>query len=173
MIFIEIFLVEFIDPRTLILTISSLIIFGFYNFRKIAICFAGDVGSVSMAYIIIFGITLLVLTTGNLSFILLLAVYGVDSILTIIHRLLKKENIFSAHRSHLYQYMVKIPQIGHLNIAVTYGLIQLVINIFVICNYQFQYFRWPIVAIITLLPLCLTYIYLKIRLEKELQIDNA
>jgi len=171
--FIEIFLVAFIDQNILILIMSSLIIFGFYNFRKNAICFAGDVGSISMAYIIIFGIILLVLTTGNFSFILLLAVYGVDSILTIIYRLLKKENIFSAHRSHLYQYMVNIWQIDHLKIAVIYGLIQFFINIFIIYNFQFQYLPFYIIAIITLIPLCLAYIYFKYRLERELIIDNA
>jgi len=81
----------------------------------------------------------------------------VDSILTIIHRLIKKENIFSAHRSHLYQYLVNIRQIGHLKIAVIYGLIQLVINILIIYNFQFQYLPFSVIAIITLLPLCYSY----------------
>jgi hypothetical protein len=30
-------------------------------------------------------------------------VYGVDTFLTILYRLIRHENIFAAHRSHLYQ----------------------------------------------------------------------
>ena len=68
----------------------------------------------------------------HIIYILFLAVYGVDSILTIIHRLTKKEDIFEAHRSHLYQWLVKPGPFSHLQMAMFYGLSQLLINVLVI-----------------------------------------
>ena len=91
--------ISFIETDLLIYVGLSVIVFNLFNFRKKAKCFAGDVGSVSIAVIVVFMIFMLIYKTNNLWYILLLSVYGVDSVLTIIHRLLKKENILKAHRS--------------------------------------------------------------------------
>lgn len=85
---------HFIEQQLLLITIPALIVFLFYNFRKKARCFAGDVGSVSMAFIIVFALTMLLVHTHQFLYLLFLSVYGVDSILTIVFRLMKKENIF-------------------------------------------------------------------------------
>jgi predicted transcriptional regulator len=45
-----------------------------------------------------------ILDSGQLGYILSLSVY-IDAVVTIINRLIKKENIFQPHRSHLYQYL--------------------------------------------------------------------
>ena len=97
--------ISFVDKSLLEYTAISLVVFGFFNVRKKAKVFAGDVGSVSLAFIIAFIIISLVLETLNWQYILLVSVYGVETLTTIIQRLLKKENIFKAHRSHLYQYI--------------------------------------------------------------------
>jgi UDP-N-acetylmuramyl pentapeptide phosphotransferase/UDP-N-acetylglucosamine-1-phosphate transferase len=110
----------------------GVLVFLFFNFRKRAKCFAGDVGSVSMAFIALFIILFLISETGNLKYILFLSVYGVDSVLTIIHRLILKENIFKAHRKHLYQYLSNQLKWPHLTVSAIYAVIQLVINIWVI-----------------------------------------
>ena len=111
---------------------TGVLVFLFFNFRKQAKCFAGDVGSVSMAFIALFIILYLIRETGNLKYILFLSVYGVDSVLTIIHRLILKENIFQAHRKHLYQYLSNQLKWPHLTVSAIYTTIQLVINIWVI-----------------------------------------
>ena len=134
--------IEFIDNDFLYFSILGVLVFNFFNVRKRAKCFAGDVGSVSIAMIVMFALFKLIHQTGNFSYILFLSVYGVDSILTIIHRLSKKENIFEAHRSHLYQWLVKPGPFSHLQMAALYGVTQLLINILIIgsinASFEFQ-----------------------------------
>src|SRR5690606_6410937 len=91
-------------------------------------CFAGDVGSVSMCFILLFAVLGLIFATGNPIYMLFFAVYGVDSVLTIIHRLMKRENIFEAHRSHLYQYLANEANGNRLVISTMYGLLQALIG---------------------------------------------
>ena len=130
--------IDFIDKELLIFTIMGLMVFGFGNFRKQAIWFAGDIGSMALAYVVIFGLLSLILFTGNFVFILFLAVYGVDSVLTIILRLSRRENIFQAHRSHLYQYLVNTQKLPHLQVAGIYASLQAFINAIVLCNLKFE-----------------------------------
>ncbi|HMP94485.1 MAG TPA: UDP-GlcNAc--UDP-phosphate GlcNAc-1-phosphate transferase, partial [Phnomibacter sp.] len=91
---------NFIDPVYLYCLLMGNLVFAFFNFRKKARCFAGDVGSVSMAFCLLFPLVLLIKASGNFIFILFFALYGVDTVLTLIHRLIKRENIFEAHRQH-------------------------------------------------------------------------
>lgn len=119
----------FIDNNLLYVIAISLIVFNFFNFRKRARCFAGDVGAVSIAFMIVFLLGKLIAETGNPSFIIILMLYGVDSILTIIHRLILKENIFQAHRKHLYQIMSNELKIPHTTVSLTYMAVQGVIMV--------------------------------------------
>lgn len=123
--FINKYTTEFIDPNIIYVTILSVLVFTFYNFRKKARCFAGDVGAISMAFIIIFLLGKLMITTGNLNYIILLLVYGVDSSITIIHRIILKENIFQPHRKHTYQIMANNLGLGHLAVSTIYITVQL------------------------------------------------
>ncbi|MBC6110540.1 glycosyltransferase family 4 protein [Pedobacter fastidiosus] len=117
----------------LLITIGlSLLVFNYFNFRKKAKCFAGDVGSISIAFIIIFLIGQLILKTYNFSYILLLLVYGLDAVVTIGFRVLRKENIFEAHRSHFYQYLSNELKWPHLVVSSVYFGVQAVINLLVI-----------------------------------------
>lgn len=121
--------IAFTDPGFLLVAILSVLVFNFFNFRKKAKCFAGDVGSVSLAFIIVFFILQLVLKTQNLAYILLLLVYGLDTATTIIFRLIRKENVLEAHRSHFYQFWANEKKVPHLIVSGIYGLSQLLINI--------------------------------------------
>ena len=56
---------QFINMPFLIVTAISLLVFCFFNFRKKAKCFAGDVGSVSIAVIVIFGLGRLIMATRS------------------------------------------------------------------------------------------------------------
>jgi len=116
--------VDFIAQDLLIFSLSGVLVFTFFNFRTKAKCFAGDVGSVAIAYILLFALGLLILSTGNLIYILFLVVYGVDAVWTIMRRLARKENIFEAHRSHLYQYLGNEAGVNKLLISFLYGAIQ-------------------------------------------------
>lgn len=112
------------------------IVFFFFNFREKAKCFAGDVGSVCMGYILLFFVACVILKTGSLIFILLFAVYGTDATLTIIDRLKKKENIFVASRQHLYHYLANEMQWPHLRVSAIYSLLQAIISIIVCLIYK-------------------------------------
>ncbi len=120
--------VSFTANDLLIIIGLSLLVFNFFNFRKKAKCFAGDVGSVSIAFIVVFLLGQLIFKTGNLAYILLLLIYGLDTAVTIAFRLFRKENIFEAHRSHFYQYLVNEKKLSHLFVAAVYGLLQLSVN---------------------------------------------
>ncbi|HBI87708.1 MAG TPA: UDP-GlcNAc--UDP-phosphate GlcNAc-1-phosphate transferase, partial [Sphingobacterium sp.] len=123
---------DFIPQQLLVFTLLGILVFTFFNFRTKAKCFAGDVGSVAIAYILLFALGALILKTGNLIYILFLSVYGIDAVWTIIRRLMLKQNIFEAHRSHLYQYMGNEAGINKLLISFLYGIIQLGIGLAVI-----------------------------------------
>lgn len=122
-------LVPFIQPELIYVAILSVLVFNIFNFRTKAKCFAGDVGSVSIAFIILYVLGQLILITGDLSYIILLVVYGVDSVLTIIHRLMLRENIFEAHRKHAYQLMANELKIPHIVVSSFYMLLQLMIAV--------------------------------------------
>jgi UDP-GlcNAc:undecaprenyl-phosphate GlcNAc-1-phosphate transferase len=124
--------IEFVSEGAIVYMILALAVFVFFNFRLTAICFAGDVGSISIAFILLFFIIQLVSKTGNMHYLLLILVYGLDSISTIVFRIFRKENIFKAHRSHFYQFLANDKQISHLHISIGYALTQLLINLLII-----------------------------------------
>ncbi len=116
-------------PFSLLMISSiSLLIFAFYNVRSRARTFAGDVGSVSLAFLMAFILLDLIVTTGQYQYILFFSVYGIDSVVTIVHRIVKSENIFQAHRSHLYQFLANEKKMPHVWVAVGFALAQLIIN---------------------------------------------
>lgn len=123
----------FIDPQLIWVAVLSVLVFCWFNFRPKARCFAGDVGAVSIAFILLFMLGALILRTGNLWYLVFLVVYGVDSVLTICHRLLLRENIFEAHRKHVYQLMANELKIPHVVVSAIYALLQVVISFGAIC----------------------------------------
>jgi len=123
---------HFIVQELLIVVIISLLVFLFFNFRTKAKCFAGDAGSVGIAFIIAFLLLKLVIKTENLNYILLLLVYGLDTTTTIIFRIIRKERVFEPHRSHFYQFWANERKGSHLIISSLYALVQLAINALVI-----------------------------------------
>nr|WP_315211428.1 glycosyltransferase family 4 protein [uncultured Flavobacterium sp.] len=110
----------------------SCLAFGIFNVRKKAKTFAGDVGSISMALFLGYFMIKTIIDSGQLGYILFFSVYGIDAIITIISRLLRKENIFQPHRSHLYQYLANEVGYSHILVAFIYAGFQLVINALVV-----------------------------------------
>ena len=121
--------VVFVDTGFLFVLMLALIIFLFFNFRTKAKCFAGDVGAISVAFILVFLLGKLIIKTGDYSYLVLLAVYGVDTILTIVHRIVLKENIFEAHRKHVFQIMVNELKIPHVAVSSLYMALQALIAV--------------------------------------------
>ncbi|MFV8378248.1 MraY family glycosyltransferase [Flavobacterium sp. LB3R33] len=110
----------------------SCLAFGIFNVRKKAKTFAGDVGSISMALFLGYFMIKTIIDSGQLGYILFFSVYGIDAIITIISRLLRKENIFQPHRCHLYQYLANEVGYSHILVAFIYAGFQLVINALVV-----------------------------------------
>ena len=112
------------------------LVFLFFNYRKKAKCFAGDIGSIAIAFWVIYLILKLILVTNSLVWLLFLAIYGVDAICTIIHRLYLKQNIFEAHRLHLYQVLSNEYKIQHRLVSLYYAIAQSAVSALVIFLYQ-------------------------------------
>lgn len=119
---------EFISQDYLCVVGLSLLVFCFFNFRKKAKCFAGDVGSISIAFIMLFALGKLILQTGDLSYLTFLAVYGADAVLTICHRIQLHENLGEAHRKHAYQLMANELKMPHVFVSTIYMTLQLAIS---------------------------------------------
>ena len=117
--------VQFIAQDFLIYTLMGILVFAFFNFRNKAKCFAGDVGSVGIAYILLFALGTLIFKTGDFIYILFLAVYGIDAVWSIVRRLYLGENIMEGHRTHLYQYLANEAGYNRLLISGIYGALQL------------------------------------------------
>jgi UDP-N-acetylmuramyl pentapeptide phosphotransferase/UDP-N-acetylglucosamine-1-phosphate transferase len=127
--YINSYKVVFVDTKFLYVLMLALIVFLFFNFRTKAKCFAGDVGAISMAFILVFLSGRLIIKTGDYSYLVLLAVYGVDTILTIVHRIMLKENIFEAHREHVFQIMANELKIPHVVVSSVYMVLQAMIAV--------------------------------------------
>ena len=123
--------IEFIEPSYLIVAILGVLVFSMFNFRPKgkAKCFAGDVGSISIAFIMLFAIGRLVVHTQDVTYLIFLLVYGVDGCFTICHRILLHENLGQAHRKHVYQLMANELKIGHVSVSLVYMAIQLAVSL--------------------------------------------
>lgn len=110
----------------------SILIFTWFNARKKARCFAGDIGSITLAILLLFLLGARIMNTDSITPLALLTVYVVDSGYTVIERLFKKENILTPHRTHLYQLLSNELKISHLKVSLTYALLQLFISILVL-----------------------------------------
>lgn len=122
---------KFVDSSLIVCTVLSVLVFSWFNFRpkNKAKCFAGDVGSVGIAFILLFLIGCLVMKTGDITWLVFLLVYGVDGCCTIIHRLMLRENIGEAHRKHAFQIMSNELGMGHVTVSLIYMALQLIISL--------------------------------------------
>ena len=132
-------MVPFVEQTLICTVLCSVLVFCFFNFRKKARCFAGDVGSVGIAFVVLFLIGKLIIATGDFSWIVLLAVYGVDSVLTIIHRLMLHENIGLPHRKHMYQLMANELKMPHVLVSLIYMSVQAIVVAGSFCFRKYDY----------------------------------
>ena len=159
--FVNEYLVEFVRADFIIYPILAAGVFLYFNFRKRAKCFLGDIGSMGIAFWILALLGLLIIETKEIKYLLFLTIYGVDVTATIVERLKLKENIFKPHRRHLYQLFANEKKIDHRLISFGYAFFQVVICIIVIKVDLLGYWLYPLIA----LPLLILYITLKYKLK--------
>ena len=121
----------FVDQSLIVASIIAAIVFCIFNFRPKgkAKCFAGDVGSIGIAFIMLFLLGNVIIKTEDITWLIFLLVYGVDGCLTIIHRIMLHENLGEAHRKHAYQIMANELKIGHVKVTLLYMAIQLIVSL--------------------------------------------
>ena len=119
----------FVEPSLLVVIGLSLLVFCWFNYRTRAKCFAGDVGSIGIALILTFCVGRLMMVTGDVAWILLIMIYGVDGVLTICHRIMLHENLGQAHRKHAYQLMANELKIPHVVVSTIYMVLQLGVSL--------------------------------------------
>ncbi len=121
----------FVDESLIITVMLADLVFCYFNFRPRgkAKCFAGDVGSLGVAFILLFMIGSLVMATGDVTYLIFLLVYGVDGVLTIFHRIMLHENLGQAHRKHVFQLMANELKMSHITVSLIYAGLQLAISL--------------------------------------------
>ena len=121
----------FIESSFLIVAILGVLVFCIFNFRPKgkAKCFAGDVGSIGIAFIMLFALVRLIFQTGDMTYMILFMVYGIDGVSTAIHRMMLHENLGQAHRKHAYQIMANELKIGHVKVSLLYMVMQLAVSL--------------------------------------------
>ena len=160
--------IDFFSQELIIVLIFSLLIFSFFNARKRAKTFAGDVGSVGLAFLLAWLMIALIIKTGRIEYILLFAVYGIDTVFTILRRLFRGENIFKAHRSHLYQFLCNELKWPHLLVSSIYSLIQGGINLIIIFLINLNKSN-VFVLIVTILILCIIYLIVRFLIDNRIR----
>lgn len=160
--------VSVVSNELIVYLFISLLVFGFYNFRKKARFFAGDIGSITIGMAILFLGLILVKESESPLILFSIVVYGTDTILTMFYRKFKKEKLSEAHRLHIYQKIVDVLKMSHLKVSISYFLIQLIVNLIIYYCYQFDVINQIWIMFALSLFFILLYIYLFKYINKKL-----
>lgn len=162
--------IEFISNELIYFVAISILVFSLFNFRSKAKCFAGDVGSISIAFILFFMLALLITKTLNPLYLLFLSIYGIESMLTIGYRFWLKENIFEPHRKHVYQLLANELKLSHPIISIIYSIAQLLICfiVYITVKSSIDVSVQLTIACCTLTVLILLFISARVNINKYL-----
>jgi UDP-N-acetylmuramyl pentapeptide phosphotransferase/UDP-N-acetylglucosamine-1-phosphate transferase len=165
-------LVPFTNPDFIYFLILACIVFLFFNFRKRAKCFAGDVGSMGISFWIVTLLLQLMLASNSFIWVLFLAVYGVDTVCTILHRIYLKQNIFQAHRLHFYQILSNERGISHRKVSAGYAFVQQLVCAVTIYAYLLDKIRSWIIGLILIAILLFIYLLkFKYQIKSRVEAD--
>ena len=160
--------ISFIRNEFLYTYIIGVSIFLGLNLRRKAIVFAGDTGSIALAFIVLYLMLNLIFKTGNYAYFLLFSVFGIDAGLTVIFKLLLRENIFVPHRDFLFKKLVHVGKYKHVNISIIYASLQALINIIVIAlPLQGRLSAQLSILFIFTITLCAVYIFIRNKYTKK------
>ena len=98
------------------------------------------------------------IATDSEVWILLFGVYGLDSVGTIVLRIIRGEKVWMPHRTHFYQYLVNERKWPHVRVSALYAVMQFVLSIIL-------YTMGFIPALILYGVYILAYIYIRLRWE--------
>lgn len=161
---------HFVNNELLITSLISVVVFSYFNVRRRAKTFAGDVGSISMGFILAYAMFMLIINTTQWEYVLMVCLFGIDPAITVVQRLLKGHNIFATHRTFLFHYLANEVGLSQLKVSALYMLIQLALNallIFVILPSSAS----GIITIGLLAFLCILYLLIKRWVENK-YVDN-
>lgn len=152
LLYVDVYQVYFCDPDLLVYVILALLVFCLFNFRWHAKCFAGDVGSLSIGFIMVYLVLRLALRGQSMAWMAMLLVYAVDGGLTILHRILLRENLMTPHKKHAYQIMANELKMPHVLVSGIYMALQAVCCVFFIVwpNYYTFFIEMAIMVTIYL-----------------------
>jgi len=159
-----------VDDSFLITMMLSVVVFGFFNFRKKAVMFAGDVGSITMAMVILYLAIEYMVASGSALVMCLYMVFGADSTNTLLYRVIKKEKLSQPHRHHIYQKLVDNFKFSHLQVSSYYTILQVLVSVFALYamhNLDLKYHF--VLGMAVSLILTAFYIYLFRKNEKRIQ----
>jgi len=163
-----------VNPDLLIYVALSIAVFGYYNFRKKALFFAGDIGSIVLGVLIFFIGFLFTYKLQSPLMLLIIVVYGADATCTLLYRkLFTKERIFDAHRHHIYQKLVDYCGFSHLSVSLYYAIIQIGVNFIILKSYKLALMNQLIVFFSMVLFFTLGYIILFKRITAKKVLENA
>ena len=105
---------------------AAMTIFGIFNIsRKI---FAGDVGAITLGFLIVYILTTMILAEGDATMMIFLIVCLFDAGLTTTQRLFAGENILTPHHKFIFHLLIRQWQLPHIVVSICYALLQLLIN---------------------------------------------
>lgn len=167
--------IKFTSNQFLLAIMIPMAIFGVFNIRNRALAFIGDVGSIGIAFVIVFLMYSLLLKTGNYTYLLLFSVFGADAGLTVVYKLILRENIFVPHRDFLFKKLVHLRRIPHLMVSFGYFAVQLIISIIVIFGFpQTPKLSTQLsILFIFVILLVAAYIWIQTLLGKSRQEDKS
>lgn len=164
--YINTFQKEFIQEGILEMLVLALLIFGAFNICKKPKIEPNSVGAVALAYTIVFLISMLVIKRREFGPVVLLAVYGVDTVLTFAHLLMNGKAVFQPHRMHLFQLLVDYVKLPPLLVACIYSSIQAVISVgYIFTNHRYWY------ALTVFVVCSVVYIFVRARIFKRHKIQ--
>ena len=152
---------DIINSELIIYTFISILIFGFYNFRKKALFFAGDIGSISIGMFIFFIGFYLTYKLNSPLILLLVIVYGADAGNTLLYRkFFTEESILEPHRHHIYQKLVDVKKMSHIKVSVIYAILQLIVNFIIYKSYRLELQTQFLILSILVSIFIVSYIFL-------------
>lgn len=159
---------QFIDSKILFSVVIADIVFLFYNFRRKAKSFAGDVGAISIGFIVLSLVYQLVVTTQNYSYLLLFIVFGIDAGVTVFYKIILRENIFVPHRDFLFKKLVHVAKMKHLRVSALYASVQFLIGLTAVLFFRNIPKSSQIAVLFTsIVGLITAYIYFRNKLTKK------
>jgi len=157
-----------VDADLIIYTFISLLVFGFYNFRKKALFFAGDIGSIALGVLVIFLLLSFSLKLKSPLIFAFVIVYGGDALITLLYRkIFTKESVLEAHRHHVYQKLVDVKKVSHLKVSLLFAFVQVLVNIIVYKSYQLDFNTQIVIFLGLMVVFFTTYVYLFKKLKKD------